>query len=164
MATIKKFAGLFLFVFVATFSSCDPGDMHIKRMYGGDGVWTIESLQWQYYDSLGENVVVDSTHDDYGEMVFYRTKGTNALFDHYCVVVQVKTTNGTFADYPGEVFFDGLRANMQEDPYHGFPDQLKGVWTVLEDHRKSQVWEQFTINSNGYMGSRKTLTLKKIKI
>lgn len=146
-----------------TFAACDPGDLGIKRMYHGDGTWTIESLRWQTFDSTGTKTVIDTTQENLGELIFFRSKTTNALFDHYCVVAQMKQADGSFVDNPGEVFFDGVRANMQEDPdgNHNYPDDLEGLWTVTENHRKSQVWTIYANQPNGYLGMKKTLTLKK---
>lgn len=150
---------LFLFVF----SSCEVGDMEIKKLNRGEGIWEITGMQYQNYDSLGQNVVTDSTISDIGELVFFKSQTIDALFNYYLVVANMKDANGNITGHPGYIFFDGNRVSMKEDgdPNHSFPDGLEGIWTVTDSGRKKQEWTMYLLAPNGNLAQKVTIKLKK---
>lgn len=160
---MKKLIAIPFFVAAMSLMSCDKGDVEIKRMTRGEGVWAIETMQYDTYDSAGVNVVSTSTLSDVGELIFFESPTLNALFDHHMVVADINDTSGTVYSSPGDVYYDGDRCYFGEDadPNHNFPDFLEGLWTIEENGRKTQVFTMFSVNTNGTLVGKCTMTLKK---
>lgn len=161
---MKKFISLFFTAaFFAFCASCDVGDIEIKKLNRGKGTWQIAGLRYQHYDSTGANVVADSTRDNPGELVFFKTTTLNALYDYYLVVANMYQPSGDIISNPGEVFYDSNRASLAEGagPAYDFPDELEGVWTVEDDGRKKQVWTIYQLRGNSTLQTKITMTLEK---
>ncbi len=160
---MKNFIRLFFPAALLLLASCDTGDIEIKKLNRGEGIWQIASIRYQHYDSAGANVVADSTRNAPGELVFFRTTTLNALYDYYLVVANMYQPNGDIISNPGEVFYDGNRANLAEGsgPAYDFPDELEGVWTVEDDGRKKQVWAIYQLRGNSSLQTKISMTLEK---
>ncbi len=160
---MKNLIRIFFPAALLLLASCDPGDIEIKKLNRGEGIWQIAGLRYQQYDSTGANVVADSTRDNPGELVFFKTTTLNALYDYYLVVANMYQSNGDIISNPGEVFYDGNRASLAEGtgPVYDFPDELEGVWTVEDDGRKKQVWTIYQLRGNSSLQTKITMTLEK---
>lgn len=158
-----KYTLLLLAVFTLALASCEVGDMEVKKLNRGDGTWSIESIHYENYDSLGQHVVSDSTQSNVGEFVFFKTHTLDALFNYYLVVANMNHPDGSVIAHPGYIFYDGNRVSMKEDGdvNHNFPDQFEGVWTVTENKRRHQEWTIYSTNSSGNLVQKITLVLKR---
>ncbi len=163
MNNMKKL--LFPFISVLFVSlvlvGCDKADVKIKRLYHGDGTWTIESLTTEYFNAAG--ITVDSTivDDSYGEIAFFKSTTLDALWDyHFCVIYQ-KDVVGKYHEYPCGAYFDGVRANIEDNVYPGnCPPKFLGLWTVTENNRRKQVWTLFSLRGDYTLYSKTTLKMK----
>lgn len=161
---MKKTAYLLFAALLVAFVSCDKGDMEIKKLNRGEGIWEITSMRYETYDSLGQHVVSTNTVSAPGELVFFKTASLDALFDYYLVVANMKDpATGNISAYPGQIYYDGNRVSMEEDsdPYHSFPNELEGVWTITDDGRKKQEWTSYALGTNGELTQKTTIYLKK---
>ena len=158
-----KYTLLLLAAFSFALVSCDKGDMEIKKLNRGDGTWTIASIHYENYDSLGQHVVSDSTQSDIGEFVIFKTPTLDALFDYYLIVANMNHPDGSITAHPGYIYYDGNRVHMQEDgdAHHNFPDQFEGVWTITKNKRREQEWTIYSSAPNGNLAQKITLVLKK---
>jgi hypothetical protein len=141
--------------------SCEKADQEIKRLNRKDGKWKIESIHYEYYDSTGTNVVSDSTQNDVGEFVFFKSPTLDALWSGYLVTVMLPDGLGGTSAFVGIIYFDGDRVYIQEDSDagHSFPDQYEGLWNVTENKRNKQVWTVFGMNN--VLSSKRTMTITK---
>jgi hypothetical protein len=157
---MRTFFFLFSLVLLFTFIGCDPGDLAIKKLNRKDGTWHITSIHYEVFDSTQIHVVFDSTQNDPGDLIFFKTKTLNAFWDYYMVVADLKNTDGTITSTPGRIFFDDVRVDLAQDPDpgHNFPSQLIGLWTVVVNKRNSQEWSIHTFDPSGIM-TKKTMEL-----
>jgi hypothetical protein len=144
-------------------TSCDKGDIEIRKMTRGDGIWSIESIKYDTFDVSGTNVVSTYTWSNVGELTFFSSPTTNALYDHHLVVAAIFDTSGAELNNPGDVYYDGDRMHFGEDPdaNHNFPDFLEGTWTVLEDKRREKVLTFHEVTLAGVLSVKRTMTLKQ---
>lgn len=157
---MKKILAPILLLFAIFFiESCEKADMKIKKLNHGDGTWDILSVQYEYYDSTGSFVVLDSTVNDPGELVFFSTTTLNGLFNYYLCVANINTPGGVDS-YKFEVFFDEARAHFGETVDGIVPDFLNALWTVNKSNRKKQEWSTYALRGDGSLYSKKTITLK----
>ncbi len=135
--------------------SCDKGDMEVKKLNRGEGIWVIESVQTDQYDSAGVSVISTLTVNDPGEFVFFQNTTLNGLFDEHLVVVNMNDTSGVITAFPGGVYYDDNRVKIDAGcPYDG-------VWTVVDNGRRKQEWSIFSTNVNGGLQSKMTMFIKK---
>ncbi len=163
---MKNLLCILIGILSIVFVSCDKGDVEIKKMTRGSGVWAIESMQYDTYDAAGASVISTTTVDNPGELLFFESPTLNALFSHHMVVATMFDTSGAVIANPGRVFYDGDRVYFGEDPDpgHNFPDILEGIWTIAEDGRKEQEWTMFWMNSStGLLETKVTMFMKKKK-
>lgn len=160
---MKKLIYLICSGLLFTIVSCDKGDMEIKTMNRGEGIWFIESIVTETYDSLGVNVIATNTDENPGDLVFFTSPTMNALFSHHMVVANMKDASGNVSSNPGDVYYDGDRVFFGEDPDpgHNFPDDLEGLWTITENKRRKQVWTVFALSGTGELAVKRTMNLKK---
>lgn len=150
-------------LFLLFSSSCEEGKSAIKRLNRNDGTWTIETLRVDHYDAAGERIVSTDVSENAGELIFFRSATLNELFAHYMVTANLVDSIGTIRVYVGDVYFDHTRVAFAEDssPNHSWPNELEGVWTVLEDKRNKQEWSLCAADLNGTLITKTTIFLKK---
>lgn len=153
MRTIVFILGV---VIASVFVSCDKGDMEVKKLSRGEGIWSIETLRTDYYDAAGASVDSTTTAVDLGEFVFFQNTTLNGLYDEHLVVVNIDDTSGVIYAYPGGVYYDDERVKI-DAPGSG----LSGVWTVADNGRNKQEWHLFSVNANGGLSTKYTLNIKK---
>ena len=159
MKTIFKSLLFFLFATIF-FTSCQKEDVKIKKLNHGDGKWSIESVHYEFYDSLGVSVVSDSTVTKPGELVFFSTNTLNAIWGYYLVVGNLTDSNGNTYVCREEIYFDGDRANLQQTN-SGDPCPYLGLWTVNESSRHKQDWSAYQLRGDGTLWVKTTMVLKK---
>jgi hypothetical protein len=141
---------------------CDKADIKVKKLYHGDGTWTIESIHYEYYDSTGKNIIHDSTLTDVGEMIFFRTTTLNALWDYHFVVINLPDASGIIHAYTGEVFFDESRVHFGQDAnLSPFPGEFMALWSVNNSNRHKQEWSKYQLRGDGTLDVKTTIALKK---
>jgi hypothetical protein len=153
---MKTFAITFIAIIAFAFASCDKGDMEIKKLNRGEGVWTIESIQTDTYDSLGVNVVSTVTQTDIGEFVFFNNTTLNGLYDEHFLTLHIKDTNGIVSAYPGGVYYDDNRVKISETG-----SGIDGVWTVDDNGRRKQEWSIYSVRPSGTLATKSILKMKK---
>lgn len=136
--------------------SCDKGDIEIRKLNRGEGIWAIESIRYEQYDSVGVNVVSTTNYSDVGEFVFFQNTTLNGLYDEHLVVVNINDTSGVIMGYPGGVYYDDNRVKIEADG-----SGLSGVWTVVENGRRKQEWALYSANMDGGLATKSTMNLKK---
>ena len=158
---MRTIAAIISSIFLFALTSCEKGDVEIKRLTKGDGIWTIESISYDTFDASGSAVVGNYNWNDVGEFVFFSSATANALYAHHLVVVTINDGSGGSSSYPGDVYYDGDRMFFQEDPdpNHSFPDYLEGTWTVTDDGRNKKVLTFYEMNGNALFVKR-TMTIK----
>lgn len=154
MRTLAILSAAFI---VTLFASCDKGDMEVKKLNRGEGIWVIESVEKSYYDSTGAHVDSTRLYQDVGEFVFFQNTTLNALFDEHFVVVNLNDTSGNILAYPGGVYYDDNRVKIATDG--GI--WLDGVWTVVDNGRRKQEWAIYGLQSNGNLGEKWTMKISK---
>ena len=147
-------------IIAAAFIGCDKGDMKIKKLNHGSGIWTIESVHYQYYNLRGSSVISDSTISNPGELILFKNATLDALYDYYLLVANMKDINGNVSAYRGEIFFDNERAHITTT-VDGDAIPYQGLWTVEKSNRLKQVWSIFSVRTDGSLYSKTTLSLKK---
>jgi hypothetical protein len=151
-------------IVTVAFASCDKGDMEVRKLNRGEGIWAIESLTVEEYDSTGANRINSVTGTDLGEFVFFKEGTLNALFDEHFVVVDIFDTSGVVTGHPGGVYYDDNRVKIDADSDpRVMNDQfsLNGVWTVEENGRKAQTWTMFLLDANATLKWKYILTIRK---
>lgn len=143
-------------IVTVTFAACDKGDIEIRKLNRGEGIWTIESVYYEEYDSAGANVIGSSTISNPGEFVFFRNTTLNGLFDEHFVVANMTDTSGIVTAYPGGVYYDDNRVKITCD--HSLVD---GVWTVEENGRRKQEWTLFSVRGDGSLETKATMNISK---
>lgn len=147
---------IFAAIIASTFVACDKGDIEIKKLNRGEGIWAIETLRTDYYDAAGASVDSSTTVADIGEFVFFQNTTLNGLFDEHLVVVNINDTSGVIFAYAGGVYYDDNRVKIAETG-----SGLDGVWTVVDNGRNKQEWQLFATNTNGGLATKWTLNIKK---
>jgi hypothetical protein len=156
----KLLAPLVLLLIAAMLvTSCEKGDMKIKKLNHGDGRWTITSIRYQYYDSLGANVVFDSTASKPGEIVVFTTTTLNGLFNYRLCVANMNESTGVSV-YPCEIFFDESRVHFGSTVDGDPPGALAGLWTVDDSSRRKQEWSTYSLRADGTLALKRTANLK----
>lgn len=141
---------------------CDKADMKIKKLYHGDGIWTIESVHYENYDASGAHVISDSTATNLGELVFFRNTTLNALFDYHFVVANMLDAQGVVHVYTGEAYFDETRVHFGQDSrLSPFPTLLMALWTINDSSRHKQEWSNYQLRGDGTLAVKTTISLKK---
>ncbi|HTF05338.1 MAG TPA: hypothetical protein VK826_15015 [Bacteroidia bacterium] len=148
----------FILVVISTFIlvSCDKGDMEVKKLNRGEGIWSITSMRYETYDSLGVNVVSTTTREDIGEFVFFQNTTLSGLYDEHLVVVNINDTSGVIRAYSGGVYYDDSRVKIDADG-----SGVSGVWTIIDNGRRKQEWALHVTHPSGSLGSKTTLYMKK---
>lgn len=136
--------------------SCDKGDMEVRKLNRGEGVWTIESVRTDTYDSTGTNVVSTVTQTDIGEFVFFNNTTLNGLFDEHFLTLHIKDTNGIITAYPGGVYYDDNRVKISDTG-----TGIDGVWTVDDNGRRKQEWSIYAVRPSGTLATKSILKMKK---
>ena len=151
-----------LLIAAAFLAGCDKADMKIKKLNHGDGTWTIKSIHYEYYDTIGHAVVSDSTVTEPGEIVFFTTTTLDALFDYHLCVINMKEANGTTGVYPGGVYFDNVRVHFEHNATQpNLPAEFEGqLWSVDDSSRRHQVWTHYSLRADGSLVTKLTMTLK----
>ncbi len=157
---MKKFFAPFLLLLLtaALIVSCEKPDMKIKKLNHGDGTWTINSIHYQYYDSLGATVVFDSTASNPGELVVFTTTTLNGLFDYRLCVANMNEAGGVNV-YNFEIFFDEARVHFGSTVDGDPPAELAGLWTVDKSNRRKQEWSTYELRNDGSLARKKTIEL-----
>lgn len=142
--------------FILLFVSCDKGDIEIRKLNRGEGIWAIESLRYEQFDSTGVSVVSTANYSDVGEFVFFQNTTLSGLYDEHLVVVNINDTSGVIMAYPGGVYYDDNRVKIDAGG-----SGLNGVWTVIENGRRKQEWALYTTNADGGLATKSTMHIKK---
>lgn len=148
----------------AAFASCDKGDMEIKKLNKGEGIWTIESMIIEEYDSTGVNRINSVEQTGIGEFVFFKGTTLNALFDEHFVTTLIEDTSGVITGYTGGVYYDDTRVKIDCDPappVFGGAATLNGVWTVQDNGRKAQTWTMYILDNNATLATKYILEISK---
>lgn len=140
-------------------TGCDKADMKIKKLNHGDGTWAITSIQFEYFDSVGVSVVLDSTVNEPGELVFFTTTTLNGLFDYHLCVANMNE-GGSIHTYNFEAYYDEARVSFQPTVNGDVPNVLETLWTVNDSSRKKQEWSTYALRSDGTLYCKKTIKLK----
>ena len=149
---------LFCAIFIV---GCDKADMKIKKLYHGDGTWTIESYTTEYFNAEGNSVDSSIVNESYGEIAFFKSTTLNALWDYHFAVIYQQDAQGHYHEFPCGVYFDGERANVENNVYpENCPAQFLGLWTVVETSRRKQVWTQFGLRADNTLATKNTLKMK----
>ena len=137
----------------------------MKKLNHGDGTWAINSIHYEYYDSLGVAVVSDSTVEDPGEIVFFTTTTLNGLFDYHFCIVNLKDASGNISVHPGSAYYDETRIHFEHNATQpNMPYDFEGqLWTVNESNRRKQDWSIYRFRNDGTLFSKKTMKLKFTK-
>jgi hypothetical protein len=154
---MRTTAILFAVLSALFFASCEKGDIEVKRLYKGEGIWKIESLERSYYNAAGTGVDSSSTLSDVGEFVFFQNTTLNGLFEEHFMCLNLIDNLGNTQSYPGGVYFDANRVKISTDA----GTSLDGVWTVDDDGRRKQVWSIYGMRPDGTLSEKWTMTLKK---
>lgn len=144
-------------ILVSLFASCDKGDLEVKKLNRGEGIWVIESVEKAYYDSTGINIDSTRLYENVGEFVFFQNTTLNALFDEHFVCVNLIDNLGNTQSYPGGVYYDDNRVKIATDA--GI--WLDGVWTVLDNGRRRQEWAIYALQANGELWQKWTMKIRK---
>lgn len=154
-----------VFAIVAlVFVSCDKGDLEIRKLNKGEGIWAIESLTVEEYDSTGVNRINSVTGTDLGEFVFFKEGTLNALFDEHFLVLNRFDTSGVVIGHPGGAYYDDNRVKIDVDPEPYVMNgqyNLNGVWTVEDNGRRKQTWTMFILDGNATLYRKYILGIKK---
>jgi hypothetical protein len=151
-----------LFIAFSLLTGCDKADVKIKKLYHGDGIWTIENIHYEYYDANGKSVISDSTVSNPGELVFFRTGTLNELFDYHFVVANMYDAAGNVQVSTGEAFFDETRVHFGQDANSSpFPAVLLALWTVNNSDRHKQEWSNYQLRLDGTLAVKTSISLKK---
>lgn len=154
----------FCAIIAVVFASCDKGDLEIKKLNRGEGIWSIESLTIEHYDSTGVNRTNSVTGTDLGEFVFFQQTTLNGLFDEHFVVLDLFDTSGVVIGHPGGVYYDDNRVKIDVDPAPFVMNgqaSLNGVWTVEDNGRRNQTWTMFLLDGNATLEWKYILEIKK---
>jgi hypothetical protein len=154
----------FLFLLTLTFTSCDKGDMKIKKLNHGDGTWDVTKFRKEFYNADGSRV--DSVYDETApaEFVFFRTQTLDGLFDYHFLSINVTGSSGAKTQLSCGVFFDNVRANIETNSNIGAaPNEFvifMGTWTVEESSRHKQTWTQYILRPDGSLFEKLTMEMK----
>jgi hypothetical protein len=151
-------------IIVVAFSSCDKGDMEIKKLNKGEGIWAIESMVIETYDSTGVNRIASMEQTNIGEFVFFQNTTLNALYDEHFVTALIEDTTGVTTGYTGGVYYDDSRVKIDCDPqppvFNGYTS-LNGVWTVEDNGRKKQMWTMYILDNNATLHEKYILEISR---
>ena len=127
---------IFLLLVAVAFASCNKEDHNAKKLCNHDGVWTIDKVTIQNFDSTGTKTL-DSIITNVGEMVFMKSTSLQALYGYRQAVFLLTDTLGTHG-YFFEYVFDGNRINIQSCQA---PFAINGTYTSVIDKKNEQQWE-----------------------
>ncbi len=114
------------------FVSCDKGDVHGDTLYGGSGIWQIESIHYVLYDTLGV-VQIDSIVEMPGEFIFF-SSSSSAGFGYYPGIFIDSATN---KEYILDYRIDKYRMSIIN--YDG-PNDLARTYNVEKFGSRKQTW------------------------
>ncbi|CAN5138881.1 hypothetical protein BH09BAC5_BH09BAC5_08950 [soil metagenome] len=156
---------LFSILIIAVFfAGCDKADMKIKKLYRGDGTWTIESFTTEYFNAAGNSVDSTVTDESYGEIAFFKSTTLDALWDYHFAVIYQQDAEGHYHEFPCGVYFDGERAHVEDNVYpENCPYKFLGLWTVEVNGRRKQEWTQFSLRTSDNSLYAKTTIKMKFK-
>jgi hypothetical protein len=150
------------FFLLALLTGCDNGEIKIKKLNHGDGVWAWENTTYNYYDDVGAAVDCTLTTNDPGELIFFQDNTLNGLYDYYLVVANINDTSGVIEAYTGEVYYDDDRVHFGQDAnLNAFPTELMYSWTVDKGTRHKQEWSRYELRADGSLYSKISINLKK---
>ncbi len=139
----KIISGVTVLVLAILFFSCNKEDHNSKKLCRGEGRWTVDFATNEIYDSTGK-VIWDTTVNNVGELVLFRTGSLEALYGYRQAVFLVTDTAGTHA-YPLEYVFDGKRITLK---YCIAPYDINGTYSSAIDKKNEQQWEIYGSNGN----------------
>lgn len=146
---------------LATLTACDDEDTKVNRVHSGSGIWAVEEIRIERFDTTGKLLETEVT-ENAGELVLFETGSLSLLFGFYqgVFIDHLDSVKGKVG-YTLEYRIDGTRSVIQSMSFD--PHGLGGVYTIKKFGRQNQEWFNVSMHPRGefLINTKKTIVLKK---